>query len=180
MKKQRIAVFCGSSMGLDPAYEAAARELGALMASQSRTLVYGSGNLGLMGAISDAVKENGGHTVGINVTRFHRAEFEPMSHVYMVTKDLAERKAVMLDECDASIALPGGIGTLDELSEVLVQLQIGGTKKPIGLLNVKGFYDPLIALIQNMVTSGFLKAEHGLFVVAASPEELLAQLDACV
>ena len=176
--KKCVAVYCASALGHDPVYREQAEELGRLMAAQGRELVYGSGNLGLMGAVSGAVKKGGGKTVGINVTRFHRAEFEPMSDVYQVTHNMAERKITMLDCCDANIALPGGTGTLDELTEVLVQLQICATEKPMGLLNVKGFYDPLLQLFKNMLDAGFLKQkDYDRLIVRESAQALLEALD---
>lgn len=177
-RKNSIAVYCASAMGHDPVYREEAEKLAQLLADQGRKLVYGSGNLGLMGVVSQLAREKGCRTEGVNITRFHRDEFVPMSDEYVLFPTLAERKREMLSRCDASIALPGGTGTLDELTEVLVQLQIGGTDKPIGLLNVNGFYDPLVQLFDNMLNAGFLKQkDRDHLIVHSDAKALLQALD---
>ena len=156
-----ICVYCGSSLGAADHYADAARALAGQMVAGKLALVYGGGNVGLMGVIADEVMRLGGEATGVipialmdkevghrNLTRLH------------VVKDMHERKAMMAELSDGFIAMPGGIGTLEELFEVLTWSQLGFHNKPIGLLNVNGFYDDLIKFIQHLVAQGFLRSEH--------------------
>ncbi len=156
-----ICVYCGSSIGAAPFYAEAARELAKAMVANNIALVYGGGNVGLMGVIADEVMRLGGEATGVipkalldkevghaGLTRLH------------IVKDMHERKAMMADLSDGFIAMPGGIGTFEELFEVFTWSRLGLHDKPIGLLNVSGFYDGLIAFLRHTVKEGFLNAEQ--------------------
>lgn len=175
-----IAVYCGSSPGARPEYTEAARQLGKLLASRAITLIYGGGDVGLMGVIANAVLEHKGTVVGV-ITR-HLADKELAHHGVSslhVVNTMHERKALMAELADAFIAMPGGIGTLEELAEVMVWTQLGLHPKPSGLLNVASYYDSLLQLFNTMVDQQFLAAEqlHSL-TVSDDPATLLDQLEA--
>lgn len=179
--KKNISVFCGSHFASVPVFETVAKELGQKMALQGRTLIYGGSGWGYMGAVKNASKESGGYVVGILPTCFSEAAVEsskPIDELIMVSS-LQERKAMMIERSDAFVAIPGGIGTLDELTEVLTANQLGFVAKPMGLLNVDGFYDHLIAQMELMNKVGLVgdAAFHAL-VVADSVDSLLSALDA--
>ncbi|MBR6525586.1 MAG: TIGR00730 family Rossman fold protein [Clostridia bacterium] len=178
MLKKNICVFCASSFGGDPVYTQVAGHLGTVLGQQGRNLVYGSSHYGLMGVVADAAQQQGSHVTGVNITKFDFADRVQNEDTYIVTKTLQERKVKMLELSDAFIALPGGIGTLDELMEILAMLQLHQTDKPIGLLNVKGFYDPFVQFVGRMQEEGFLKAEDQKYlIVREDAEELLRALD---
>ena len=178
MKNQRICVFCASSFGGDPAYAQAAGEMGALIGKQGRDLVYGSSLYGLMGVVATAAQQNGSHVTGVNITKFNFPDRVQNEDEYIVTETLQQRKVKMLELSDAFIALPGGIGTLDEMCEILAMLQLHLCRQPIGFLNVKGFYEPFRAFIDHMVAAGFLKLEDAeLVILRDTPEEMLKALD---
>lgn len=153
-----VCVFCGSSPGADPAYLAAARGMGELLARTGRTLVFGGGHVGLMGAVADAVLEHGGKVVGVIP---HALVERELAHdrvqELVITESMHERKAAMADRADAFVALPGGIGTLEEFFETWTWAQLGIHGKPLGLLNVNGFWDPLLAFLDKTVADGFLQ-----------------------
>jgi uncharacterized protein (TIGR00730 family) len=175
-----IAVYCGSSTRADPRYTAPARLLAETLARAGITLVYGGGNVGLMGQIADAALAAGGRVIGV-IPRFMReAELaHPALSECHEVESMHERKARMAEAADAFIALPGGYGTLDELFEALTWTQIGLQAKPCGVLNVAGYYDPLLAMLDRMAADGFLRPGHReLLVSADSPEALLAALAA--
>jgi len=153
-----ICVYCGSSAGNRPEYADAARELGALLASQGIQLVFGGGSVGLMGILADAVLAAGGHVTGVipHGLRTRELAHEGVSEMIAVDS-MHARKQRMVDLADAFIALPGGIGTLDELFETWTWLQLGIHRKPVGLLNVGSYYDPLLVFLRQMVDRGFLK-----------------------
>ena len=179
MFKKRVCVFCASSFGSDPVFKEAASHLGRVLGQQKRDLVYGSSLYGLMGAVAIAAREHGCHITGVNITKFNFPERVQNEDEYIVTKSLQDRKVKMLELSDAFIALPGGIGTLDEMCEILAMLQLHQTDKPIGLLNIKGFYDPFVRFVHHMVEEGFLKEkDEQLLIVREDAEELLAALDA--
>jgi uncharacterized protein (TIGR00730 family) len=175
---RRVCVFCGSSPGLRPAFAAAASALGRRLAADGTGLVYGGGRIGLMAAVADAVLAGGGEVDGVipdalvgqevahaGLTRLH------------VVRSMHERKALMAEMADAFVALPGGFGTLEELFEAITWSQLGIHRKPIGLLDVEGYFDPLLAMVDRAVESGFIRAAYrGLFVVRASADELLDAL----
>jgi uncharacterized protein (TIGR00730 family) len=154
-----ICVYCGSGPGKHPAYLAAARTLGADMASAGISLVYGGGGLGLMGETAKSVLAHGGRVTGI-IPQF-LSEKERMlkeAHELIVTEDMHQRKRLMFDRSDAFVALPGGIGTLEELVEQLTWAQLGRHQKPIVLANINGFWDPFLALLKHMQDEAFIRA----------------------
>ena len=174
---RNICVFCGSQNGTDLRYRQAAIELGGLLAQRGHGLVYGGGHVGLMGIIADAVLEAGGSVTGVIPRPMTERELahETVTKLYVVSS-MHERKALMASLSDAFIALPGGYGTLEELFEVIAWAQLGIHRKPIGLLNVAGYFDALLSLVEHMIGEGFIKSKHrGLFVTAEQP---LALLDA--
>ncbi len=154
----RICVYCGSGPGTDPAFIAAATALGAAMAKEGIGLVYGGGDMGMMGAVADAVRGNGGTVTGI-IPEFllnkERAGFNGEGLV--VTRDMHERKRKMFEMADAFVAMPGGVGTLEEIVEQMTWAQLGRHKKPILLANVKGFWEPLRALLGHMESLAFIR-----------------------
>jgi hypothetical protein len=156
-----VGVFCGSSAGVDPAYTTAARQLGELLAQQNITLVYGGAQVGLMGSVADAALAAGGRVIGVIPRLLMKKE---VGHTGLtdlrVVQTMAERKEVMMDLSDAFVALPGGIGTLDELFEVWTATQLGLQAKPCGLLNVQGYFDQLLAFLNHAVAQGFLREQH--------------------
>ncbi len=173
-----ICVFCGSSAGVNPVFADSARELGILMASQHHTLIYGGGNIGLMGIVADAVIEKKGRVIGIIPDFLMQKE---VGHTGLTELEIVgsmhERKKRMADLSDAFIAMPGGWGTLDETAEILTWKQLGLIHQPVGLLNVNGFFDTLLQQMTLMVKEGFLKPANLEFVkVSQSSEELLSQL----
>jgi uncharacterized protein (TIGR00730 family) len=157
----RLCVFCGSSPGADPAFAEAAISLGRTLAKTGVELVYGGGNVGLMGLLADSVLESGGRVIGV-IPQFllgkelgHRGLNE-----LRVVDSMHERKALMADLSDGFMALPGGFGTMDEFCEILTWAQLGLHSKPCGLLNVAGFYDPFLAQIDRAVHDRLVRAEH--------------------
>jgi hypothetical protein len=176
----RICVFCGSSAGRSPAYAAAARELGAHLARRGIGLVYGGGNVGLMGIVADAVVAEGGETVGVIPRSLVDRELAHAHLTELVVVDtMHERKQRMHDLSDAFIAMPGGFGTLDELFEALTWAQLGMHAKPIGLLDVDGFWQPLRALVERQVSELFVRPHHaGMLLCADAPQALLDQFAA--
>lgn len=170
-----LCVYCGSSTGNSPLFTEAARELGSLMSRRGIGLVYGGGNVGLMGVIADEVLKCGGTVTGVIPHALLRKEVghHGLTQLHVV-KDMHERKAMMAALADGFIALPGGFGTLEELFEALTWSQLGLHNKPIGLLNVDGFYDRLVGFVQDLTTQGFLKTGHAeLLMHEALPSALL-------
>lgn len=157
---ERVCVFCGSSKGSGPAYEAAAVFLGEALAERHITLVYGGGAVGLMGVIADAVLGAGGDVVGVIPAFLQRREIVHTGVTDLrVVESMHDRKALMADLADAFVALPGGIGTFEEMFEAMTWTQLGLQDKPIALLDVAGFWSPVLALLDRAVEDGFLKAE---------------------
>lgn len=154
---RRIAVYCGSKHGTDTEYTKAARRLGELFVEEQIELVYGGGAIGLMGEIADAVLQKGGKVTGVIPEKLYEMEVAHMglSELYRV-KTIHERKALMADLSDGFIAMPGGIGTLEELTEVMTWAQIGYHTKPCALFNVNGYYDDFISFFDQMQRKGFL------------------------
>lgn len=170
-----ICVFCGSRPGDDPAFAAAAVALGTAIAKRGLGLVYGGAKVGLMGALADAALAHGGQVVGVIPRSLVSKEIahEGLQELFL-TDTMHERKDRMILLADAFISMPGGWGTYDELFEVLTLAQIGFHDKPSGLLNVSGYFDPLLALLEHTVGHAFAAPEHGkLYVTAAEPETLL-------
>ena len=172
----RIAVFCGANKGNDPAFGSAAVELATAIARRGIGIVYGGGHVGLMGAVADAALTAGGEVIGV-IPGF-MVEKELAHHgvsQLIIVKDMHERKMRMHELSDAVIALPGGFGTMDELFELLTWRQLHIHRKPIGLLNVNGFYDHLLAQVERMAKDGFLHGDTRL-VVESEPGRLFEQL----
>jgi hypothetical protein len=169
-----ICVYCGSADGLAEEYLQAAHRTGAMLAGQHVTLVYGGGRTGLMGAVADGVLENGGEVIGVIVESMNtHALAHPGLNRLEVTPTIHQRKSRMYELADGYIALPGGYGTFDELFETLTWLQIGEHQKPVGLLNVAGYYDPLLTMLDRAEAAGFIFPEHRrALLCSASPEEL--------
>ncbi|HZO74766.1 MAG TPA: TIGR00730 family Rossman fold protein [Ktedonobacteraceae bacterium] len=171
----RICVFAGSSMGVRKEYEEAARTLGHELATRGLGLVYGGASVGLMGVMADAVLAEGGEVIGVLPRGLFKREVghEHLTQLHMVNS-MHERKALMADLADGFIALPGGYGTFDELFEAITWAQIGLHSKPIGLLNVMRYFDPLLALIAHVTTEGFIPASSSRLVLQKEkPGELL-------
>jgi hypothetical protein len=176
---KRLAVYCGSSMGTDPAFAETARTLGRAMAVRGIGLVYGGGRLGLMGVVADAVMEAGGEAHGVIPQALVDLEVAHtgLTELHFVA-NMHERKAKMTDLADAFLALPGGIGTLDELFEAWSWNVLGYHAQPLCLLNVAGFWDGLIEFMDHATVSGFLSApRRKQMLVAQTPEEALKLLD---
>lgn len=173
-----VAVYCGSSPGHDPRFVEAAASLGDLLARRGIGLVYGGGHVGLMGTVADHVLAGGGRVTGVITTHlFEREEGHLDLTELFVVDSMHERKLAMSDRADAFIALPGGVGTFEELFEAITWTQLGIHDKPVGLLDVAGFYGPLLTFLDDTVDAGFVRAEHrGLVLNATSPEELLLRL----
>jgi uncharacterized protein (TIGR00730 family) len=159
-KITRICVYCGSGSGTNPAFTDAARKLGTAMAKNGLGLVYGGGAVGLMGAVAKAVKDNGGHVTGIIPEFLMSRERAAMGiDDLVVTRDMHERKRLMFERADAFVALPGGVGTLEELVEQLTWVQLGRHQKPVVLANIEGFWDPLCVLLDHMRSLQFIRAD---------------------
>lgn len=173
-----VCVFCGSSPGKVPLYGATAIELGRELVARDLTLVYGGGNVGLMGILADAVLEAGGRAIGVIPRALLEREVghRGLTELHVV-RSMHERKALMAEKADAFLALPGGFGTFEELCEVITWAQLGIHAKPCGVLNVAGYYDPLLALFERAVDERFVRAEHRAIVrVAATPAAILDDL----
>lgn len=180
MKKiQSLCVYCGSAMGSSEVYAEAARALGRELVRRDIGLVYGGGNVGLMGAVADAVMQAGGRATGIIPQALMQREVGHHGLTALhVVKDMHERKAMMADLSDGFIALPGGFGTLEELFEATTWAQLGLHEKPIGLLNVNGFYDGLTGFASHLVQQGFVRPDHAsLLMHAPDASTLLDNLE---
>ncbi len=176
---RRVCVYAGSRTGLRPEYVDAARALGTEIARRGIGIVYGGAGVGMMGALADAALEAGGKVIGVAPRRAFPDEVTHTSLTEMrIVGSMHRRKAVMTDLSDVFIALPGGFGTLDELFEAITWAQVGLHQKPIGLLNVSGYYDPLMAFIDHALAEGFIGQEHrALLCVESVPAALLDQLE---
>jgi uncharacterized protein (TIGR00730 family) len=174
----RITVFCGSSFGIEKEYEIKAFQLGEIMASQNIELVYGGAKVGLMGAVADGILNKNGKVIGVLPSFLSNKEIAHENLTELIIVDsMHERKTKMNELCDGVIALPGGFGTLEEFFEMLTWGQLGLHKKPIGILNVNGFYDLLIQFVENMVEKGFLKKiNQEMIIVSEDAEELLSKM----
>ncbi|MBY0326068.1 MAG: TIGR00730 family Rossman fold protein [Gemmataceae bacterium] len=172
---ESISVFCGSRCGDNPIFSSAASQLGTLIANKKIKLIYGAGNIGLMGVIADACLAASGHVIGVIPTKLVDKEVahKGLTEIFIVDS-MHERKALMASKSDAFIALPGGFGTCDELFEILTWAQLGIHHNPIGILNTEGFFDPLLVWIDQMIGQGFVKPKfRELLLVASKPEDLL-------
>ena len=176
---RRICVFCGSSEGSRPEYRAAAEEMATELVRRNIGLVYGGGNVGLMGIIADAVLKAGGEAQGVIPENLMALEVghKGLTKLHVV-HSMHERKALMADLSDAFVAMPGGFGTLEEFCEVLTWTQLGLHAKPCGILNILGYYSPLLAMFDHAVEERFLKPENRALVLAGeSPTDLLQAMD---
>jgi uncharacterized protein (TIGR00730 family) len=159
-KIQKICVYCGSGPGTDPAFVEAARAFGTILADYGIGLVYGGGSVGIMGAVARSAHDHGGEVTGI-IPKFLMSRERALhgTHELIVTRDMHERKQKMFEMADAFVALPGGIGTLEELVEQITWVQLGRHKKPILLANINGFWDPFCALLDHMKTLEFIRGD---------------------
>jgi uncharacterized protein (TIGR00730 family) len=174
-----ICVYCGSSAGQLPAYAEAARALAGELAHRKIRLVYGGGRVGLMGALADAALGAGGSVTGVipRALAVKEVAHDGLSDL-VVTESMHERKMIMAERSDACIALPGGIGTLEELFEAWTWTQLGFQRKPCGLLNVAGYFDGLIEFIEHSVAEGFLRQAHrDILLVETEPGALIERLE---
>jgi uncharacterized protein (TIGR00730 family) len=175
-----ICVYCGSGPGTDPAYVEAASALGKIMAQNAIRLVYGGGSVGLMGAIADAVIDHGGAITGVIPEFLVNREHQLLrAQERIVTPDMHERKRIMFERADAFVALPGGVGTLEELVEQITWAQLGQHKKPILLANIKNFWDPLCVLLDHMRQIEFIRPGLSVeLLIADKVEDILPKLTA--
>lgn len=176
---KRICVFCGSSPGSRPEYARAARELGDLLARRRIGLVFGGGKVGMMGQLAQAALDAGGEVIGVIPRALHERNvaFNGLTDLRVVAT-MHERKALMAELADGFMALPGGLGTLEETLEILTWAQLGMHQKPCGLLNAAGFFSPLLALLDHISTQGFVDGVHrGMVLSAESPAGLLEKLE---
>jgi uncharacterized protein (TIGR00730 family) len=175
---RNVCVYCGSGPGNDPEFMAAARRVGELMATDGVGLVYGGGSKGLMGEVANAVLRHGGHVTGV-IPEFLKSKegIQVDAQEIIITPNMHVRKQTMFDKADAFVAMPGGIGTLEELIEQLTWAQLGRHKKPILILNINGFWDPLCVLIDHMRRLAFIHNESGVrMLVAERPEDVMPLL----
>ncbi|MCW5681350.1 MAG: TIGR00730 family Rossman fold protein [Xanthobacteraceae bacterium] len=178
-----VCVYCGSSTGFDPKYAEAARALGRALAEAKIALVFGGGGRGLMGELSRAARAGGGHVTGIVPKFLVESEQAAMANAteMIVVEDMHVRKRTMFERADAFVALPGAIGTLEELIEQMTWAQIGQHEKPMLLLNLDGYWDPLLKLFDRFCEAGFLRREWiEKLIVAAKPEEIVPALRAAI
>ena len=177
-----LCVFCGSSIGGRDDYARAARDLGRLLVERSIRLIYGGGNIGLMGVLADEVLSHGGHVVGVIPRHLVERELAHAGVSQMhVVGSMHERKAMMASLSDAFVAMPGGFGTYEEFFEAVTWTQLGVHSKPCGLLNVEGFYDPIVSFIDRAVSEQFVKPEYrAAILVDNDPERLVGKLDSVV
>ena len=171
----RLAVYCGSATPADPIFIEAARHVGRTLAARGIGVVYGGGRLGLMGAVADAALEAGGEVIGVIPDALVGAEVAHRGCTQLhVVQTMHHRKQLFTDLSDGFVTLPGGVGTMDELWEAISWSQLGYHQKPVGLLNVGGFYDQLIGFNRQMVAAGFIRAQHaGILLHADSIDALL-------
>jgi uncharacterized protein (TIGR00730 family) len=177
---KRVCIFCGSSPGVRPAYAEAAGELARILVRLGIGIVYGGGNVGLMGVLADAAMAAGGEVIGvIPLSLFSKEVGHTGITDLRVVASMHERKALMADLADGFIAMPGGWGTFDEFCEILTWAQLGLHNKPCGILNTENYYDTLLAMFDHSVAEGFLKPEYrSLMIAAKEPEELVSKMRA--
>ena len=177
-KIRKICVYCGSGPGTDPAFAQAARDFGTILAKNGIGLVFGGGTIGMMGELAEAMLDRGGEVTGIIpeflVAREHAIKG---AHELILTRDMHERKRKMFEMADAFVALPGGVGTLEEIVEQMTWAQLGRHKKPILLANIEGFWEPLCALLDHMKTLEFIRGDLNFdLLVAGKVEDILPML----
>ncbi len=180
LMKKSICVYCGSNPGAAPEYAQAAQAVGETLAQNDIRLVYGGGQVGLMGLVADACIDAGGQVYGVIPDFLHQKEIaHPRVQDMHIVSSMHERKLMMADASDAFIAMPGGIGTMEELFEVWTWSQLGRHEKPVGVLNVNGYYDKLLGFIDHMTEEGFLLDKHRAMLVRGETiEELLEKFEA--
>lgn len=173
-----LCVFCGSSMGSHPAYTDAAQRVGSAIATHRMGLVYGGGRVGLMGVVADATLAGGGQVVGVIPDPLATKEVAHRGVTELiVVPGMHERKAKMAERAAGFLTLPGGVGTLEEFFEILTWAVLGLHRKPIGILNVEGYFDPLLTFLDNAIAQGFVRPAHReLMVISDDPETLVAKL----
>lgn len=178
MSLQRICVFCGSSDNAPPEYLQVARQMGQAIAAQGISLVYGGGGTGMMGAVAGGVIGGGGEAIGVTIKLFNNAALSRLDLAKLyVYETLHERKAKMVELSDGFVALPGGLGTLDELVESLTWAQLGLHAKPVGLLNPNGYFNPLLSMLDQARQAGFLYSDHTeLLIHEQEPVRLLERM----
>jgi hypothetical protein len=174
----KLCIYCSSSNAVDTVYFQAARRVGHQLAARGDTLIYGGADIGLMGTLARAVSEGGGHVTGVmpEALRAKRITYDDADRI-IITRDMRTRKATMARYADAFVALPGGFGTLEELFEILTERQLEIHRKPIVILNVHGFYDPLLALFEHIYRERFARRLDDLYYVADAPDAVFAYLD---
>ena len=173
-----VAVFCGSSLNCPETYLKEAYEAGRAIALQGKRLVYGSGSMGSMGEAARGAQSVGGHVTGVNVQLFKDSPYTLAVDTYVVEPSMQSRKVRLIRESDAAIAIPGGMGTLDELTELFVMEQLGQTDIPFGILNAHGYFDGFLLQMQRALADNFLKyKDYARLMVAETIEELLYMLD---
>lgn len=174
---KRICVFCGSNKGAKPAYIEAAKSLGKVLVKKNIGLIYGGGKVGLMGVIADEVLAGGGEVIGVIPQSLVAREVAHQTVTQMhIVNSMHERKALMADLSDGFMALPGGMGTLDEFCEILTWAQLGIHQKPCGILNVENYFTPLLAMFDHAMREGFLRDTHRALVIEATEPETLLDL----
>jgi len=179
MPLERVCVYCGANPGRDPAYAGAARAMGTTLAQRGIGLVTGGGRVGLMGVVAEAALAAGGEVIGIIPEALMRKELAHAGLTRLeVTASMHERKARMAELADAFVALPGGLGTFEELFEIWTWAQLGWHAKPCGVLNVGGYYDKLVGFVDHAADEGFLRPQHrAMLVVESEPDRLLDRFE---
>jgi len=176
--EKNICVYCGSAVGIDPEYAASASSLGRALARHGFGLVYGGGRVGLMGVVADAVLEGGGRAIGVipEPLAVKEVAHDGLTELHVVA-DMHQRKAMMARRASAFLTLPGGIGTFEEFFETLSWAMLGLHQKPMGILNVAGYFDPLLALLDHAVAARLARSEHlKLLLVSSDPEAIVSDL----
>jgi uncharacterized protein (TIGR00730 family) len=179
MKRNSVTIYCASSPKVDECFFEAAQQLATLLVKRNTSVVYGAGQIGLMGCIADTALEKGGSVTGVIPQFMVERDWchKHLSHL-VITQDMHERKQTMARMGDAAIALPGGCGTLEELLEIITWKQLGLYTHPIIILNTAGYYDPLLKMLQNALDNHFMREIHaGLWYVAQTPEEVIEALN---
>jgi len=179
MEMKNLAVFCGSSPGINSVYIEQAEKFGKELANKNKTLVYGGAQVGCMGALADASLDNGGNVIGVIPQKLKAVEIahDQLTDLHVVST-MHERKSKMAELADGFVALPGGSGTLEEWFEVFTWSQLGYHAKPCGLLNVNHFFDPLINMLDHTIEQGFMnKSYREMIIVSSDPKELLEKMD---
>ena len=178
MTIKKISVFCGAHVGKSHSYKTAAEQIGMLIAEKGLEVIFGGGNVGLMKIVADTAIKNGGTVTGITLKSLHEFELtNPNINEIIITHSLFERKEKFLEMSDAFIVLPGGVGSMDELLEVMVSNQLGGINKPVGLLNTNGYYNGFLDWLQRSVDDEFVSQENQRQIyISENPKELLEMI----